>query len=930
MSYYIDIINTTSPLTQVVVENASASGIVLNWNGGDAKDTLSIVTSEFNFDMLTTTADDAAFIGFFTGDERKYKVQVKNSVDDAVVWQGYILPDLYSEPYKNGCFFVSFTASDGLGRLKGKYLPDEYYIREKSLIDIYSQILILTGLNLNLYFNPAIENFENKDWNTIYINTENFIDSKNKKDAYSILETLLQDTLCVCYQADNRWNIEGINQRNVRQANYKVYDPAGVFIENVTYNRLLKNIMALQTPTVTIIPPYNEIIVKHKKVAPELLKTISKEENTGWVIVTGVKGEIHASSWMSNGGFYAKCLAPDYYCTFYNKSYILGTPSSTNYNQDNTQYISLREKIFIANNQKVKFEFKFKIKKPAFITDNPIDMLLWKNPFKYEVIFNNTVIYSNFKNTVSDNENLIFNDAGEAEIGIEHIFLIEGLLDLRFYGPTGITSVNRIEGILIDTATLTVISFKEEEKITDLISGEFSIDKEVELTFSDDKSGVSQGFRLKKLKEQTTFFNEIQVPILYAFVLKGKYYAVVQLEGANLVSENQYSVYFNTIAVNVLNVFYNFNNGEQMVVETAIRYTSGNFVVKKYAVDDVVSSRNHWIQWTDAIYKIENSSYSQVVANIYRRIFNQAVEKIDLTALDAVKFNDIILFKYVYEKDFYVLNCSWNLDENKSTLTLGRSHYKDAASTTLGDDNIPPIVLAGNDIFLAEGVTTASLTATAYDPDGYIFLQKWSKVVGNAGDIITTNSSLSTTITNLTSDFYTYQIKVTDSKGATATDTINLIRIKNYTVTLNLISETTTQVVNAVGKKSKKYQLLLSPSILATDSVALYGVFEGLVNMAGSKFSSYSSAGYVIEKNGVVIESSNRLGNSQNILLSLNYIASDIIYITLNATGAVGTGGVNDYSFVKSKIKLNTVLVTNGNLNIIGLPLEQESYMATT
>jgi hypothetical protein len=82
------------------------------------KNDLSIVTSEFNFDMLSTDARDAAFIDFFTGDEHRFKVLVKNFDDDSVIWQGYILPDLYSEPYKQVNFFVNFTATDGLARLR--------------------------------------------------------------------------------------------------------------------------------------------------------------------------------------------------------------------------------------------------------------------------------------------------------------------------------------------------------------------------------------------------------------------------------------------------------------------------------------------------------------------------------------------------------------------------------------------------------------------------------------------------------------------------------------------------------------------------------------------------------------------------------------------------------------------------------------------
>jgi hypothetical protein len=43
-------------------------------------------------------------------------------------------------------------------------------------------------------------------------------------------------------------------------------------------------------------------------------------------------------------------------------------------------------------------------------------------------------------------------------------------------------------------------------------------------------------------------------------------------------------------------------------------YNSGSFIVKKYAIDDVLTARTNWEQWTDAIYKIENTSYSKTVA----------------------------------------------------------------------------------------------------------------------------------------------------------------------------------------------------------------------------------------------------------------------------------------------------------------------------
>lgn len=929
MSYYIDIIDTNSPLVQTVLKSASASGIVLEWSGGDAKDEMSIVGSNLKFDMLTIDDSDAAFIDFFTGDEHRFKTQIKSSIDNTIIWQGYILPDLYEEPYKAVNFFVSFTASDGLGRLKGKFLPNDYYVREKSLIDIYIQILKLTGLELELYFAPAIENFIEKNWNNIFIDTESFIDDNKRIDAYSILETLLSDTLCVCYQCDNRWYIEGMNMRHVRKVAYKKYDIGANYLGSVILDRLLKEITPLANPMISVIPPYNEIKVSHTKVAPNLPATASKENVDGWALVTGVKGEIYATEWMGNDNYYLKCTKPDYYATVFNMGYFNGTQTEE-YLQDDDKVVRLKEKIYIAKGQKVKVDFEFKIRKPIWPTGDPVNPDSWKNPLKYQIIFNEIVAYTNFGGEILDQEQLLFDDSGKADLTIEHIFLEEGLLDIKLYAPPGKINDTKILGIEIISASIEIIGFLETEIITDVVNGDFTIDKEVELIYSDDKSGVSNGFRLVKLKEATSFYNEIEVPILYSFELSGKFYSVVQLEGANIISENRYNVYKDNQLVTVNDLIYNFNNGEQMVVETAVPYFSGSFFVKKFAVDDVVESRNYWTQWTDAIYKIENNSFAKTVANIYRRIFNEAHEKLDCTAKNSVKFNDIILFTYVYPKDFVVLNCSWNLDENKTTLTLGRSYYKDVGSVSPGDENIPPIVLAGETIYLTENQTETSLVATAYDPDGYIISQSWIKTVGMFGDIINTPFELVTSLENLTEDFYTYQIEVQDNDGATASDTVNVVRVKDYVVNLVLISETVTQIVNAVGKRSKKYQLLLSPNIMPTDSLALYGMFEGLVDMAGSKVSSYASVGYSIEKNGAIIESSEGLGNSQNIPLTLNYIASDVIYITLNATGSAGSGTVNDYSHVKSKIKLNSVVVTNGLMNISGLPLQEESYMTTT
>jgi hypothetical protein len=440
----------------------------------------------------------------------------------------------------------------------------------------------------------------------------------------------------------------------------------------------------------------------------------------------------------------------------------------------------------------------------------------------------------------------------------------------------------------------------------------------LELTFADDQSGISKGFRLYKLKEQTANFVSVDFPILYGFVLDGKNYSVVDLKSAFAIKNNRYQVTKSGVPVDVIDVVYNFKSGEQMVIQTAVLYETGDFSVKIYAVDDLVSSRTNWTQWTDSIYKIENTTFIKTVANIYRRLFNQAHEKMDCTALNAVKFNDICLFNYVYAKDFIVLNCAWNLDDNRTNLTLGRSYYKDSGSVLIGDSNIPPIVLAGDDVYLENAQTSTSLLATAFDPDGYIYAQQWTKTVGGFGDIIETPAQLATNLSNLTEDFYTYQIQVTDDGGATAMDTINVIRKKDYSVTLDFFSDLGNS--GAYDQETnKKYKLNISPALPDGFILNLTGNIElsALVNAANG---DGGTAQYSIIKNGAVIESNGYAGGVSTYPLTLNLIATDVVYIMLNTLAYYGDLQ-SPSGEVKATLRINDVTFVSGTGTAIGLPV---------
>ena len=76
-----------------------------------------LFTSELSFNVLVTTNNDAHFLHLFTGSETKYKVNLELFVNNvpSVVWEGFLLPELFNEPLKDEGYFVEFVATDGIG-----------------------------------------------------------------------------------------------------------------------------------------------------------------------------------------------------------------------------------------------------------------------------------------------------------------------------------------------------------------------------------------------------------------------------------------------------------------------------------------------------------------------------------------------------------------------------------------------------------------------------------------------------------------------------------------------------------------------------------------------------------------------------------------------------------------------------------------------
>jgi hypothetical protein len=87
-----------------------------------------------------------------------------------------------------------------------------------------------------------------------------------------------------------------------------------------------------------------------------------------------------------------------------------------------------------------------------------------------------------------------------------------------------------------------------------------------------------------------------------------------------------------------------------MVIETDLSYNSGSFIVKKYTIDDVLTARTNWEQWTDAIYnrKIPLTVKQSLIFTagcLMKRMKNRYC---------CIRLNSMILFLFDYSnlKDF--------------------------------------------------------------------------------------------------------------------------------------------------------------------------------------------------------------------------------------------------------------------------------------
>ncbi|MGB8194866.1 MAG: PKD domain-containing protein, partial [Chitinophagaceae bacterium] len=97
---------------------------------------------------------------------------------------------------------------------------------------------------------------------------------------------------------------------------------------------------------------------------------------------------------------------------------------------------------------------------------------------------------------------------------------------------------------------------------------------------------------------------------------------------------------------------------------------------------------------------------------------------------------------------------------------------KSRAGTTPGP-NVPPIARAGNDQTITLPTNSVTLNGTlSSDPDGTISAFSWTKIGGPSQHTIVSPAGTTTVVNNLAQGTYSFELTVTDNRGASAKDTV--------------------------------------------------------------------------------------------------------------------------------------------------------------
>jgi hypothetical protein len=265
--FSIQLIDTYDNDRTLEVEITRESAPKLIFDSGDSI-LEPLMTSELKFDMRVPGAEDAYFKHLFTGDEKRFKVKL-NAIDAEenvkLLWQGFLLPDLYREPYKNENLFVEFSATDMIGTLKEKFFKPWEYNRKINIMRLLGEIMAQTGLTQKFVVMPAlVPDSALIPWYHLNLELSVYFDGKKGENLYELLSSVLKSNLLTLRSFENYWWVEGFQRKFEQSGTALLFDENGVFESNFDFERSIKQLnFSRETLFYTAKSPLKNVFINY-------------------------------------------------------------------------------------------------------------------------------------------------------------------------------------------------------------------------------------------------------------------------------------------------------------------------------------------------------------------------------------------------------------------------------------------------------------------------------------------------------------------------------------------------------------------------------------------------------------------------------------------------------------------------------------------
>lgn len=211
------------------------AGGSIEYMGSDTNLYEPIISSMLTFNVVSET--DFQYIDIYSADAKKFRVKVE--IDSVMHWVGFIVPDLFNEPYVGAPYISSFVAVDGL-----KGLESETF----DLSGVKSHYEILSGAFLmvdpSLTFSDFTESVniyeENHDQTTADSPlTQTYVDTKRYEDLtwYEVIEDIIKLYGARLYQKSGQWWLSCVHEFKNESLITRAYTSEGT--SEGTYNNEL-------------------------------------------------------------------------------------------------------------------------------------------------------------------------------------------------------------------------------------------------------------------------------------------------------------------------------------------------------------------------------------------------------------------------------------------------------------------------------------------------------------------------------------------------------------------------------------------------------------------------------------------------------------------------------------------------------------------